>query len=224
MSENAGTTGTPAAPAAGTQTPALPPATPETPRTPEDWAAALARSNKESADRRHALKELQAKSEAEAKELADLKAKIAAQEAEKLKAQGEWQKLAESEQVKAAALAQENASLKAKADKFEAGLKARETVLMEKIPEAARAKLKLDSMPLEDRVSTLETLAEMIGTPAAPSVPAGAPNVSTPPAGRTAPGPKAPQGSRADQVRAIREDRSLSPRQKAQKLAALPKE
>lgn len=211
---NDGTPGTPpAAPA--------PPAPEPPPRSSEEWAAALARTNKESAERRIALRaETEARTAVEA-ELAKLKAEKAAAEAEKLKAQGEWQKLAETETAKSAELSAKLTAAESKAAKFEAGLKARETVLLEKIPEAARAKLKLESLPLEDRVSTLESLAEMLA-PAAPPPP-NAPDVKAPPVPRSGPTPQGSGKTRFDQIKAIQADRSLTPAQRAKKLADIPK-
>lgn len=213
MSDNAtGSTGH-----TGTGTaPATPPAAPaaESPRSPEEWAAALARTNKESADRRHALKAAEEARAAAEAELSKIKAAQAAAEAEKLRVQGEWQKLAEQEQAKAADLAAKLTAAEAKAGKFEAGLKLRETALVEKIPEAARSKLKLDSLSLEDRVSTLETLAEML-VPAAPPAPA-APNVTAPPVTRTGPAPTS--DAKVPAASALLADRSLTPMQRAKKL------
>ena len=226
MSDIPGNTGTGTAPPPAATNPPTPPSPPPPAehRTPDDWAAALARTNKEAADRRHALKAAEESNAALAAELAALRAEKATAEAEKLRASGEWQKVAEVESAKAAALAAENAGLKAQAERYQAGLKARETALLETIPEGVRAKIRLDGLTAEDRISTLESFAEITRTAAPPPPPGNAPNLSVPPANRIAPVAAPPPGvSRADQVKAIHADRSLSPRAKAQKLASLPK-
>src|SRR3990167_2099212 len=198
-------TGNPGTPPAGTPPPAAPPATPvaasggtedSLPSDPAVLQDMLRKLRGENAARR-----VEGKSEKEAREkaeteLATLRTADAKRREDELKAQGQYQKLAEEAQAKAAKLEVDLASEKAVAEKYRASLTSDLTALKAQLgDETVKGMAGLDTLPLETQVATLRAISAFkSGTQAATP-----PVVTTPPANRVG-ATAAPPGSKVDPV------------------------
>src|SRR3990167_3954125 len=202
-------TGNPGTPPAGTPAPAAP-ATPAAasgtggtedtlPSDPLVLQEMLRKLRGENAARR-----VESKTEREARERAEtelttLRTADAKRREDELKAQGQYQKLAEEAQAKAAKLEVDLASEKAVAEKYRASLTSDLTALKAQLgDETVKGMAGLDTLPLETQVATLRAISAFkSGTQAA--IP---PVVTTPPANRVGPN-AAPPGSKVDPVVAL---------------------